>query len=86
MIFRFFKGQPHPKLDALLKQAKAHRPMTPEEIEAQRQSWVRGEMGMGSDADEAAYRAALESEDTETLKRLDLESMQRVETTRKKDK
>lgn len=86
MTFRFFPSNPKPNLDALLAQAKAHRPMTPEEVEAQRQSWVRGEMGLGSDADEAAYRAALESGDTETLKRLDLESMQRVEATRKKDK
>lgn len=80
MTFRFFPSKPRPKLDALLEQAKAHRPMTPEDIEAQRQSWVRGEMGMGSDADEAAYRAALEAGDTDTLNRLDLESEQRVAT------
>jgi hypothetical protein len=34
--------------------------MTPEEKESmyrlQRESWVRGEMGIGSDADEARYR------------------------------
>lgn len=29
------------------------------EIKAQRESWVRGEMGMGSDADEASYRTTL---------------------------
>ena len=33
-------------------------PMTDAELAEQRASWVRGEMGMGSDADEAAYRAA----------------------------
>ena len=33
-------------------------PMTDAELADQRASWVRGEMGMGSDADEAAYRAA----------------------------
>lgn len=39
--------------------------MTPEqqeaELRAQRDSWVRGEMGMGSDADEARYRADVEA-------------------------
>ena len=32
-------------------------PMTPDELKAQRESWVRGEMAMGSDKDEAEYRA-----------------------------
>lgn len=35
------------------------REATQEEIDAQRESWVRGEAAMGSDADEARERAAL---------------------------
>jgi len=34
---------PHPELDALLAKAKDHV-MTPDEIRAQRKSWVIGEM------------------------------------------
>jgi hypothetical protein len=30
--------------------------MTPEEKEAQRQSWVRGEMAIGTDADEERWK------------------------------
>lgn len=32
--------------------------MTDAELDEQRASWVCGEMGLGSDADEAAFRAA----------------------------
>ena len=51
-------------LQDLLDQSKAAvDAMTDEEraamYEAQRASWVRGELAMGSDADEAAYRAQL---------------------------
>lgn len=35
------------------------RPATDEEIKAQRESWVRGEMAIGSDRDEALYRQRL---------------------------
>ncbi len=45
-----------PTLAELLDAARRHV-MTPEEIEAQRQSWVRGEMAIGTDADEERYRA-----------------------------
>jgi hypothetical protein len=50
-------------LQYLLERAKERwAKMTPEEREAerrqQRESWVRGEMGIGSDADEARERAA----------------------------
>lgn len=38
-----------------LLEASRHHIMTSEEKAAQRESWVRGEMGMGSDADEAEY-------------------------------
>jgi len=37
-------------------------------LQAQRESWVRGEMAMGSDADEARYRAQLEEGHHETLR------------------
>jgi hypothetical protein len=43
------------KLAELLEAARSYK-MTPEEREAQRQSWVRGEMGMGNDAQERAER------------------------------
>lgn len=54
-------------LDELLRRAVARfRAMTPEqqeaELRAQRESWVRGEMAMGSDADEVRYRARLRGE------------------------
>ena len=52
--------------------------MTPEEIEAQRKSFARAEMGFGSDADEAAYRAALDANGTEELARLDAEAEERM--------
>lgn len=48
-----------PKLSELLERSKSHV-MTEEEKEAQRQSWVRGEMGMGTDLDEAQYWENLE--------------------------
>ena len=49
------------ELERLIAEAKTHyESMTPEEQDAmwkaQRESWVRGEMGIGSDADEAEYR------------------------------
>ena len=49
-IYRAMKAkEPKPdptQLQQALEAAAKHE-MTPEEIEAQRQSWVRGEMGMG---------------------------------------
>lgn len=55
------------KIDDLIKEAiERMKQMSPDEIEAmrlaQRESWVRGEMGIGSDADEAAYREAYRSQ------------------------
>lgn len=52
-----------PGLDALIEQARAAvEAMSPAEREAmheaQRRSWVRAELAMGSDADEARWRAA----------------------------
>jgi len=46
------------RLDALLAKARDAPPMTQAEKRAQMQSWVRGEMGFGSDADERAWRDA----------------------------
>jgi hypothetical protein len=43
------------ELSELIEKCR-HYVMSPEEIEEQRQSWVRGEMAIGTDADEAAYR------------------------------
>ncbi|WKV16974.1 hypothetical protein [Microcystis phage MJing1] len=62
-----------PELLALLEQARSHR-MTPDEIRAQRRSYVAGEMAMGSDADEAAYRAALAAGDAAEVARLNAEA------------
>ena len=45
----------NPTLEELLDAARRHV-MTPEECEAQRQSWVRGEMAIGTDADEERYK------------------------------
>jgi hypothetical protein len=50
-------------IERLIREAKAAvAAMTPEQqaamLIAQRESWVRGEMGIGNDADERAYRAA----------------------------
>ena len=52
-------------LTQLIEEAKAKvEAMTPDErramYAAQRASWVRGEMAMGSDSDEAAYRSLLD--------------------------
>lgn len=53
---------------------EAFKRMAPEEQAAmmrqQRRSFVIGEAGFGSDADEAAYRLALENNDKAELKRL----------------
>lgn len=66
-----------PVLAELLPLAAKHR-MTEAEIAAQRDSFVRAEMGFGSDADEAAFRAALEAGDTEALSRLEAASQARM--------
>jgi hypothetical protein len=53
------------------------RCLTKEELRAQRRSWVAAESGFGSDADEAAYRAAYERGDTTEMARLDAEAEKR---------
>jgi hypothetical protein len=66
----------------LLKAAEDYRNMTPAQRdamhEAQRRSWARGEAGMGSDRDEAAYRKALKESDQDALQRLEAESQERM--------
>lgn len=47
-----------PRLLEALELAKTYT-MTESELRAQRASWVRGEMGIGSDRDEAEYRRKL---------------------------
>lgn len=54
------------KLEALIEKAREwDRTATPAEKEEmrrrQRESWVRGEMGIGSDADEAEYRRRMKA-------------------------
>ena len=66
-------------LDELIRAAKAAiAAMTPEQqasmLIAQRQSWVRAELGFGSDADEAAYRSA----DADGRVRLDAAAAERM--------
>lgn len=61
----------------LIEAAKA-RKMTPEERDAQCRSFVRGQLGFGSDADEAAYRDALAKGDTPALARLEAEAQARM--------
>jgi hypothetical protein len=63
-----------PELLALLERARSLPPPTPEEIAAQRRSYVAAEAAMGTDADEAAYSVALDTGDTATLARLDAEA------------
>jgi hypothetical protein len=72
--------QTNPYILALVeKSIAAVKAMSPENREAmyaaQRRSWVRGEMAMGSDADEARYRAA----GTEERKRIDAELQARAD-------
>ena len=62
-----------PELDALLKRA-IERGVTEEELRAQRRSYVSGEAAMGGDADEAAYRSAIERGDKDEIARLDVEA------------
>ncbi|MEP3667731.1 MAG: hypothetical protein ABJN42_13485 [Roseibium sp.] len=49
-----------PTLEALIKEARG-APMTEAELQEQRESWLRGEMKLGLDAQEAADRAALDA-------------------------
>lgn len=64
-------------LNELLVLARGHY-MTDEEIEAQKLSYARAEAAFGSDAAEAAYRAAVMKGDKTEIKRLDDEAILRV--------
>lgn len=64
------------ELKKLLEEA-VKRPATAEELRQQRRSYVASEMAWGSDADEAAYRAALERGDKEKIAQLEAEAEER---------
>lgn len=69
--------------DHQLKEAiEAFRALPPDVQERllaeQRRSWVRGEVALGSDRDEAAYRKALAAGDQATLQRLKDEAAKRL--------
>jgi hypothetical protein len=66
-----------PTLDELLPLAAKHR-MSPEELRAQRDSFVRAECGFGSDAQEAAHAVALLSGDKEEIARHEAEARARM--------
>lgn len=71
-----------PDLNELLTLARAHR-MTAEETAAQRASFVLAEVGFGTDADELAYRRAVEHGDGAEIARLDAEAEARMERVRR---
>jgi hypothetical protein len=49
----------------------------------QRRSYILGEAGIGSDADEASYRAAVETGDIVKLNELNVAALERVEYAKK---
>lgn len=70
-------GHPkRPELDALLD-AAIKRGVTEEELQAQRRHYVASEAAWGSDADEAAYRAAHGRGDMAEMARLNAEGKAR---------
>lgn len=66
-----------PTLDELLELNRGHQ-MSETELRAQRDSFVRAQMGFGSDADEAAYRAALAAGDPQGIAQHEAASQDRV--------
>jgi len=66
-----------PDLNELVILARTHTP-TEAELAAQRHNFVRGEIGMGGDRDEAAYRAAVERGDGPEIARLDAAAAARM--------
>lgn len=73
----------NPRLETLIAMARAQwEAMTPAErramIDEQGWGWVRAEAAFGSDADEAAYRAAVAAGDTEMVAKLEAEAEARV--------
>ena len=73
-----------PNLDRLIRESiEEFNRMSPEDQEkmlaAQRRSYVRAEMGFGSDADEAAMAAAIRAGDSAEIARLEAEADARME-------
>ncbi len=66
-------------LERLIKAARERGPMTEAELKAQRESFVRAEVGMGSDRDEAAFRAAMDRGDKAEMARLEAEGLARMD-------
>lgn len=66
------------RLSELLAKA-AQTPMTPEMYEAQKQSFIRAEIGFGSDKDEQGYAAALLSGDQKRINRAKEKERRRIE-------
>jgi len=66
-----------PVLAELLPLAAKHR-MSPDELRAQRDSFIRAECGFGSDAQEAAHAVALLSGDKAEVARLEEASQARM--------
>lgn len=65
------------RLEQLLKWARDHK-MTPEELEEQQKSWVRGEMAMGLDRDEReARRVALNTKAEDAAEEAETRWMER---------
>lgn len=70
-------------IERLVEQAREKwKAMTPAEraamLGAQRRSWVLAEAGFGTDADEAAFRSAMEQGDEQEMARLDREAEARM--------
>ena len=66
------------ELSRLVEQVRELGPMTDAEIEVQRRSFVRAELGFGSDADERSYMAAIKAGDAVAIERLDAEAAERM--------
>lgn len=67
-------------IDQRIARLKAQKSVIEQRLDEQRQrhSYNRAEAGIGSDADELAYREALARGDTAEITRLDAESQQRM--------
>jgi len=71
-----------PELLDLLRRASRLPAPDRAELNRQKRSWVIAEMGMGSDADEAAYSSAVTRNDKAELERLDHEAQKRMDFAR----
>lgn len=68
-----------PEVLDLLRRAAKMPAATREQIEYQKRSWIIAEIGMGSDADEAAYSMAFARSDRVEMDRLDREAQKRMD-------